>query len=74
MKRSKMVKIIQMSIERYFDYSPYADNMKGAEFVLEQIEKCGMLPPTIVGEYDSVPTVTPTGNLDYSFKREWEPE
>lgn len=41
---------------------------------LNKIEKVGMLPPPNPNKYDTVPTVTPTGNHDYSFKREWEPE
>jgi len=64
MKRSEMVSIIWDAI----------NELEDADYILQVIEKAGMLPPPIFGVYDNVPTVTPTGNLDYSFKRGWEPE
>lgn len=42
--------------------------------LLSTLEECGMLPPKVVGEYDLVPTVTPTGNYDHSWVRKWESE
>lgn len=45
-----------------------------ARIALKVVEQNGMLAPKIEGVYDSVPTVTPTGNLDYSWKRDWEDE
>lgn len=47
---------------------------EAANIILNIIEKEGMLPPKNPNKYDRVPTVTPTGNHDYSFIREWEPE
>jgi hypothetical protein len=47
---------------------------KDAACILDALINAGMLPPVDPNEYDLVPTVTPTGNLDYSFKRGWEPE
>lgn len=45
-----------------------------AERMLEALLKAGMLPPKMEGVYDPVPTVTPTGNLDYGWARGWEQE
>lgn len=45
-----------------------------AKAILSKLECIGILPPPIVGVYDTVPTVTLTGNLDYSYKRAWEAE
>lgn len=55
--------------------SSYArGHLNDANTALITIEKVGMLPPPIPGVYDNVPSLTPTGNLDYSFKRGWEEE
>jgi hypothetical protein len=54
-----------------FNYITPKEFMDG---VLEIVEELGMLPPPNPNNYDLVPTVTPMGNLDYSFKREWEKE
>ena len=64
MKRSEMVNLIWDAI----------NELEDGDYILQVIEKAGMLPPPIFGTYDNVPTVTPTGHLDYSFKRAWEPE
>jgi hypothetical protein len=48
--------------------------MDQAEEVLRTLEELGMLPPEVRGKYGHVPSVTPTGNLDYSWIREWEKE
>ncbi len=46
-----------------------------ATLLIEFFEnELGMLPPKMVGTYDTVPTVTPTGNHDYCWKRGWETE
>ena len=44
------------------------------EEMLSYMESLGILPPMVEGEYDTVPTVTPTGNYDYSWVRKWEKE
>lgn len=71
MKRSEMIYHI-----KYYLYgnSQYSEHNDMAEGLLNEIERQGMLPPTIQGVYDTVPTVTPTGNLDYGWKRGWENE
>ena len=53
---------------------PFDKAQEMADSILLKIELEGMLPPKMFGVYDNVPTVTPTGNLDYGFKRGWEPE
>lgn len=72
MKRSEMIQKLMnidfewWSIEDEQDLNRYMDE------ILNLIEKEGMLPPKNPNKYDPVPTVTPTGNHDYSFIREWE--
>lgn len=77
MKRSEMIKILSRAL-----ICPHVIISEGVEdcfvpkakYILDLIEKSDMLPPPNPNEYSMIPTVTPTGNLDYSFKREWEPE
>jgi hypothetical protein len=71
MKKSEALSIIQLSIERYFDYSPNMDNKKGAEFVLKQIERIGMAPPNILN-----PKFEGGRNIQTQpyYTREWEIE
>jgi hypothetical protein len=64
MRRSEALNIIWDAI----------NELEDANFILTKLEEAGMTPPPRVGVYDTVPTVTPTGNLDYAWKREWEPE
>lgn len=64
MKRSDMLRIIWEAI----------NELEDADHILTKIEKAGMIPPPCPGIYDLVPTVTPTGNLDYGWKRDWEKE
>lgn len=73
MKRSEMVELIAKTMEDCLD----GDNGSwelDAEKVLKAMEDAGMQPPIVHGLYDTVPTLTPTGNLEYSYKREWEQE
>lgn len=70
MKRSEMVR----AIERVLADVRMESSQSRADRVLKIIEYKGMLPPVMEGIYDPVPTVTPTGNLDYGWKRGWEPE
>ncbi len=67
MKRSEMIDKIMEVIDG-------DDSYPLAKSILKKIEELGMLPPVIPGEYDPVPTVTPTGNHEYSWKRGWEVE
>lgn len=74
MKRSEMLKIMS---EAYSDKTKHRRlyfDLEDANRVLTAMEEAGILPPTISGVYDPVPTVTPTGNLDYNYKRGWEAE
>lgn len=71
MKRSKMIETIEKAIT-LFGNTPDANAL--ALFILTFQEELGMLPPKNPGVYDTVPTITPTGNLDYSFKHGWEEE
>jgi hypothetical protein len=50
------------------------NELDDADQILTRLENIGMLPPPCPGVYDTVPTVTPTGNLNYSWKKQWEPE
>jgi hypothetical protein len=72
MKRSKAIALIMETFEMQGLGTPMRE--KDADFLLDALEKVGMLPPEMVGVYDTVPTVTPTGNHDYGWKRGWEPE
>lgn len=75
MKRSEMIKKVRQAVNEargVFD-DPHI-SIEEADVVLSKLEQAGMNPPPIQGVYDTVPTVTPTGNLNYGFKREWEPE
>jgi hypothetical protein len=73
MKRSEIVELIAeyMSV---LDCCYAGDKHKAAHDLLVSLEDWGMLPPLNSKQYDNVPTVTPTGNYDYSFKRSWEDE
>lgn len=76
MKRSKIV--VQMA--RYYNLKQTQleeGSMTPMEFfsnVLSIAEDLGMIPPSNPNEYDLVPTVTPTGNFDYSYRHGWEVE
>ena len=78
MKRSEVVKLIYKYILHECGDSheiTHQNNSKiDAEAILSLIERVGMFPPEINGVYDTVPTVTPTGNFEYGWKRGWEPE
>lgn len=70
MKRSEAVLAIMECL-----VEPHSEDVeKEADYILKKLEKFGMLPPEIEGVYSNIPTVTPTGHLDYSYKRGWEPE
>lgn len=71
MNRSQAVKIIS-DIICEVTYKELAE--KRAIRILDELEKVGMLPPKNFNKYDPAPTITLTGNLDYSYIREWEPE
>lgn len=71
MKRSEMINKIAEIISEV-TYPEIA--LKRAKRILNMMESEGVLPPKNLNKYDPVPTVTPTGNHDYSFIREWEPE
>jgi hypothetical protein len=64
MKRSEALNLIWEAI----------NELEDADHILKRLEDAGMLPPPCPGIYDTVPTVTMTGNLDYGWKRQWEPE
>ena len=66
-----MLEIISYTISQYHPVDEF-DEL--AESILDRLESENMLPPPNFGVYDSVPTVTPTGNHDYSYKREWTKE
>lgn len=77
-----MLKKIEEAIERTTGGDPeteqklYPSTNYMAWAVLKCVEDLGMLPPT-TNYYNTVltpPTVTPTGELDYSFHRGWEEE
>lgn len=68
MKRSEMKEHIYNALCGLFMDSDWVEQ------ILSTVEELGMLPPPIEGVYDNIPTVTPTGNLDYGWKRGWEPE
>src|SRR5258708_1086557 len=72
MKRSEAIKLIMET----FEYEGLGTQMrkKDAGAIIDGLVEAGMLPPPRPGVYDSVPTVTPTGHADYSWKREWAPE
>lgn len=79
MKRSEMLRIMAYAFNddaqiEGLGSDPSVDLLRVMDRILFNIERAGILPPAIRGVYDSTPTVTPTGNLDYSFKRGWEPE
>lgn len=74
MKRSKMLGEIADIIHTYRRSSKAISSDLLAQMVLVKIEELGMLPPKIKGEYDNIPTVTPTGNHEYFWKRAWEQE
>lgn len=78
MKRSEMIKKVAEMFEEHSNNQQYKGySHKGlAETFLDIVEDLGMLPPT-TNYYNTVltpPTVTPTGELDYSFHRGWEKE
>lgn len=76
MKRSEMLAIIEDYLEK-FDMGGSLSHLTYAEssnVLLCRLEVEGMLPPEIDGKYSNVPTVTPTGNLDYGYERGWESE
>lgn len=67
-----MVDKIQLLLEKQ---SRHGNSFRVKAFeLLDLIEKSGMLPPQMEGVYDPVPTVTPTGNHEYSWKRGWQKE
>lgn len=76
MKRSEFIKKAAEMFEEHSNNQQYKGySHEGlAETFLKIVEELGMLAPKIEGVYDSVPTVTPTGNFDYSWKRGWENE
>lgn len=77
MKKSEMISKIAHVLHECRLYRVNVDvttDLETAEVVLNRIEKLGMLPPKIEGKYDNIPTVTPTGNHWYSWKRGWERE
>ena len=82
MKRSEFIKKVAEMMEDHSNNQQYKGySHEGlAEVFLDIAEELGMKPNFIIkdkdgyGVYDPVPTVTPTGNLDYSFKRGWENE
>ena len=75
MKRSEMQFRIARKLQkdRKSDFLMAIDMLNAAK-ILDLIEEAGMQPPEINGVYDPVPTVTPTGNHQYSWKRGWEAE
>ena len=76
MKRSEVV----IKMTRYYGIrhpmveAGYITPLQFMESMLALVEEMGMIPPEVRGEYDSVPTVTPTGNHDYGWIRKWEKE
>ena len=74
MKRSEVLKLIEGLFNLATEPNNEFPNDVHAENLLCNLEEIGMLPPKMIGIYDSVPTVTPTGNHEYSYKRGWETE
>ena len=72
MKRSEAINLIANFV--YHLNVDYRECDIVANKLLTKLEDAGMIPPPVQGKYDPVPTVTPTGNHDYSLIREWEPE
>lgn len=68
MKKSEAIARLQ----KYININ--AGSLQVPEQILNFVEGLGMLPPKNMNKYNPVPSVTPTGNLDYSFINEWEPE
>jgi hypothetical protein len=76
MKRSEILIKLQRfyGIKHVMVEQGYISKDQFMDEVLQLVEELGMLPPPNPKEYDNVPTVTPTGNHEYSFKRSWEDE
>ena len=73
MKKSEAIRILSNIIALHTKSIIWTDAGLAAD-ILRKIEEIDMLPPPYSGKYDTVPTVTPTGNLNYSWIREWESE
>jgi len=76
MRRSEMVELLQETFLRHMNCTEdcCGTDEKMYSNILRELEDAGMMPPKVIGKYDMVPTVTPTGNHDFSWIREWEPE
>lgn len=75
MKRSEMVEEIAKVIARFRgDLPPSRNEHFVASAIIEKMKELGMQEPVMEGVYDPVPTVTPTGNHEYSWKRGWHDE
>lgn len=81
MKRSQMLKILRTAFVDHMNDMCDDCGIRGCttddqmySAILKHLEDAGMLPPPAQGIYGTVPTITPTGNLDYSYIRKWEQE
>jgi hypothetical protein len=84
MKRSEMLEIIAEALLHTYGgdevereearESSKMSRVIRANLALTACEKAGMTQPYIPGSYDNIQHVTPTGNIEYSYKRGWEPE
>lgn len=64
--------MLRVMVEGSKEYNGQSIGEHQMSVILEAMERAGILPPPMPGVYDNVPTVSPTDNHEYSWKREWE--
>ncbi len=74
MKKSDFLKELYEAVDDYLDSRKHFEYNNLVDMIVDKSIELGMSPPKVNGVYDSAPTVTPTGNYEYSYKRGWDDE